>query len=148
MKLPDLNVLLNARDEAAPHHETAKRWLLAALSGTETVGFAWVVLLGFVRLSTNPRAYAEPLAVATALGLVDGWLERSVATVVNPGRRHWALLYELIESAGTAANLTTDAHLAALAIEHGATLSSFDGDFHRFSGLDLEYLASDRDLRD
>jgi len=137
VKIPDVNVLLNGRDQTARQHATARRWLETALSGSETVGLAWTVLLGFMRISTNPRVYDQPLSDAEAL---DEWIDLSSTALVAPTSRHRTILRDLIEAAGTAANLTTDAHLAALAIEHGATLATFDGDFHRFSGLKLEYL--------
>ena len=140
MKIPDVNILLSARDQTARHHETARLWLETALSGSETVGLAWTVLLGFLRISTNPRVYDQPLSVACALDQFDEWIDLSSTALVAPTSRHQTVLRELIEAAGTAANLTTDAHLAALAIEHGATLATFDGDFHRFNGLKLEYL--------
>ena len=140
MKVPDVNVLLSGRDQTARHHATARLWLETALSGSETVGLSWIVLLGFLRISTNPRVYDQPLSVADALDQLDDWIDLSSTAVVSPTNRHPAILRDLIEAAGTAANLTTDAHLAALAIEHGATLATFDGDFHRFNGLKLEYL--------
>lgn len=140
MNLPDVNVLLNAYDERARQHERARAWLEDALSGAERVGLAWVVLLGFLRVATNPRVYNDPWDVADALDLVDTWIDRSSAMIVSPGRGHRTILRGLLEVAGTAGNLTTDAHLAALAIEHRATLATFDGDFHRFSGLKLDYL--------
>jgi uncharacterized protein len=140
VKLPDVNVLLYASDTLSRHHATARPWLEDALSGTETVGFALVALLGFIRIATNPRVMASPLTPAEAFDQVDEWLDQAPATVLDPGRRHLGICRELLEASGTAGNLTTDAHLAALAIEHGATLASFDGDFHRFAGLKLEYL--------
>ncbi len=135
MKLPDLNLLLYALDESAPRHEPARAWLEDTLSGTEAVGFAWAVLLGFVRISTNPVILDQPLEAAEALDYVDGWLAQPCATVVAPTGGHAALLRRLLEPLGTAGNLTSDAHLAALAIEHGAELCSCDSDFSRFDGL-------------
>jgi len=134
-------VLLYASDASSRQHRRARAWLEDALSSTETIGFAIVVVLGFIRISTNPQLLANPLTPGRAFDQVEEWLEQSPATIVHPGRRHLAICRELLEAAGTAGNLTTDAHLAALAIEHGAVLASFDGDFHRFGGLDLEYLA-------
>ena len=133
--LPDANLLLYAIDERSVRHEAAKGWLESTLSGTETVAFAWLVLLAFVRLSTRAAVFENPLDADTALDYLDEWLERSCATVVHPTGRHAALLRELLHHLGTAGNLTTDAHLAALAIEHGATLHSCDADFSRFPGL-------------
>jgi uncharacterized protein len=140
VKIPDVNVLLYASDTSSRHHATARPWIERALSATETVGFATVVLLGFIRIATNPRVMAAPLTPSDAFDQVEEWLAQRPATVLDPGRRHLGTCRELLEASGTAGNLTTDAHLAALAIEHGATLASFDGDFHRFTGLKLEYL--------
>jgi toxin-antitoxin system PIN domain toxin len=135
VKLPDANVLLYAVDENAPRHRKAREWLEATLSGTETIAFAWSVLLAVIRLSTRPVVFERPLAPEQALDLVDGWLAQPPATVIHPTERHGAVLRELMLPLGTAGNLVTDAHLAALAIEHGAELCSSDADFSRFSGL-------------
>lgn len=135
MKIPDANLLLYAVDGASPRHAAARRWLEDRLSGTETVGFAWVVLLAFLRLGTNPRVFRDPLHPREALDLIEEWLAQPCAAVVEPTDRHPAILRELLEPLGTAGNLTTDAHLAALAIEHGAELCSSDADFSRFPGL-------------
>jgi toxin-antitoxin system PIN domain toxin len=132
VKLSDANLLLYAVDESSPHHAVAKPWLERELSGSETFAFAWAVLLAFIRLATNPRVFRSPLTVEEALDLVDSWLEQPNATVVHPTDRHTALLRELLVPLGTAANLTSDAHLAALSIEHGAELCSGDSDFARF----------------
>ena len=99
------------------------------------MGFAWAVLLAFLRLSTSPRVFAYPLAPERAFDVLQAWLAQPCATVVHPGDRHAVLLRQLLGSLGTAGNLVTDAHLAALAIEHGAELNSCDTDFGRFSGL-------------
>ncbi len=135
MKLPDVNLLLYATDETSARHEPARTWVEATLSGSETVAFAWAVLLAFVRLSTRPAVFEHPLQAEEALDILDGWLEQPCVTVVHPTDRHSAVLRELLTPLGTAGNLTTDAHLAALAIEHGALLCSCDADFSRFSGL-------------
>jgi toxin-antitoxin system PIN domain toxin len=135
VRIPDANVLLYAVDATSPRHRPARRWLEEQLSGTETVGFAWIVLLAFLRLSTSPRIFREPLGPEEALDLIDEWLAQPCAAVVHPGARHSAVLRELLRPLGTAGNLTTDAHLAALAIEHGAELCSSDADFSRFPGL-------------
>jgi toxin-antitoxin system PIN domain toxin len=135
VKLPDLNLLLYAIDEDSAGHTGACAWVEEALSGTEAVGFAWTVLLGFTRISTNPAILERPLSTGKALDYVDGWLAQPVATVVHPTERHAAVLRELLEPLGAAGNLVSDAHLAALAIEHGAELYSRDNDFARFDGL-------------
>jgi toxin-antitoxin system PIN domain toxin len=135
VKLPDVNVLIYAVDEGSHHHDGARAWLEEALSGSETVAFCWSVLLAFVRLSTRPVVFEHPLDAGEALDLVEGWLGQPCATVVDPTPRHLAILRDLLTQLGTAGNLTTDAHLAALAIEHGAELWSYDTDFARFAGL-------------
>lgn len=135
MKLTDLNLLLYAFDGSSPNHERARLWLEESLSGSETFAFSWVVLLGFVRLVTSPRVFEAPMEVAQAFDHIDSWLAQPCATVVQPTDRHPALLRELLAHVGTAGNLTTDAHLAALAIEHGAELCSADADFGRFPGV-------------
>jgi toxin-antitoxin system PIN domain toxin len=135
VKLPDANVLLHALDERSPRHAPARAWLEATLSGTETVGLAWVVLLAVVRLATRPVIFERPLSSDEALDVLDGWLARPNVTIVEPTRRHAAVLRELLAPVGAAGNLVSDAHLAALAIEHGAELCSSDADFSRFSGL-------------
>jgi toxin-antitoxin system PIN domain toxin len=140
LRIPDANVLLYATDSSSAHHSTAREWVERALSGTETIGFAVAVLLAFVRISTNPRLLDAPLSVSASFDQVEEWLAQPPTGVLHPGRRHVAVWRELVEAAGTGGNLTTDAHLAALAVEHGATLATFNGDFHRFRGLDLEYL--------
>ena len=125
MKLVDANLLLYAVDEGSAHHVAAKRWLEQQLSGAETFAFAWTVLLVFVRLSTNARVFDAPLTAEEALDLVDSWLDQTNATIVHPTARHGAILRELLAPVGTAVNLVTDAHLAALSIVvvSGATVS-------------------------
>ena len=135
MKLPDANILLYAYDEASPYHERARPWLESVLSGNETVGLSWSVLLAFVRLSTRARVFVNPLEPDHAFNIVERWLDQPNAAIVNPTNRHFAILRGLIEPLGTAGNITTDAHLAALAIEHGGEVCSADRDFQRFTGL-------------
>ena len=135
MKLPDVNLLLYAIDEASPRFEQAGPWVQRLFGGTETVALAWAVVLAFVRLTTKPQVMAAPLAVDEALDVVDGWLVRPNVVVVHPTDRHLAILRELLGPLGTGGNLTTDAHLAALSIEHGAQLCSSDADFSRFPGV-------------
>lgn len=135
MKLIDLNLLIYAVNRAAATHAAARAWLEEVLSGGEAVALPWVVLLGFLRLTTNPRIMARPLTAEQAMRVVDGWLARPMVVALHPGDDHWPILRELLASSGTAGNLITDAHLAALAIEHGAELCSADGDFARFARL-------------
>lgn len=136
MILPDANLLIYAVNHDAPHHQAARTWLEQVLSGTTVVGLPWLALIAFIRLTTNPRVFESPLAPEAALDMVSGWLEQPCVTPVNPGDRHWLVLSRLLRQDGTAGNLTNDAHLAALAIEYGATLCSADNDFRRFEGLD------------
>ena len=135
MKLLDANLLLYALDERSPRHATARDWLEQQLSGHETIALAWSVLLAFLRLSTSARVFGRPLAVERAFGVVADWLAQPCVVVIHPSDRHLALMGELLAATGTAGNLVADAHLAALAIEHGAELCSCDHDFARFAGL-------------
>ena len=131
----DANLLIYAVNDDAPLNRKAKRWLEAVLSGQETVGFSWNVLLAFLRLTTRPGLFRNPLPVDAALEIVASWLDQTSATIVHPGPRHLPVLRELLLHLGTGGNLTSDAHLAALAIEYGAELCSSDTDFARFPGL-------------
>jgi len=138
MKLVDLNVLLYVVNRDSVHHEAALGWWEEILRGDEPVGFAWIVLLGFLRLSSNSAIFPTPLESETALDKVGTWLSLDQTRLIRETDDHWQILRALLNDTGTAGNLTTDAHLAALAISHGATLVSFDSDFARFSGLRRE----------
>jgi toxin-antitoxin system PIN domain toxin len=131
----DANVLLYAVDSATTHHEPARIWLDASLGGTEAVGLAWIALLAFVRIGTNPSILPNPMSADDAMGQVERWLAAPSAVVPNPTARHASLLRGLLRDSGTSGNLTTDAHLAALALEHGADIVSYDRDFRRFAGV-------------
>jgi toxin-antitoxin system PIN domain toxin len=131
----DANVLLYAVDRASAHHERSLAWLETALAGTETVALAWVVLLAFVRIATSAVVFPTPMSAEQALDQVEAWLNAPAAIVAQPTPRHVGLLRGLLRDTGTAGNLTTDAHLAALALEHGADIVSFDRDFGRFPGI-------------
>ncbi len=135
MKVIDANILLYAVDEQSPRHTPARTWLEKTLSGADTVGLTWGVLLAFVRVSTRASVFARPLDVSEALDLVDSWLDQPCTTVLGPTDRHSAVLRSLLQPLGAAGNLSSDAHLAAIAIEHGAEVSSCDTDFARFPGL-------------
>ncbi|WP_343292747.1 TA system VapC family ribonuclease toxin [Vandammella animalimorsus] len=141
MLLPDTNVLLNAVHADSPQHAQAKQALEAAMLDTRGMALAWVVLIGFVRLSTKRGILPAPLDVAEALGVVDEWLAHPRTRVLEPGPLHAGIFGRLLLSAGTAGNLTNDAHIAALAIEHQAEVLTFDKDFARFSGLRYQLLA-------
>lgn len=135
MILPDLNLILHAHNRGAVSHVAARTWWEATLSSQRPVGLCWAVMLGFIRLSTHRSVFKEPLPVTAACSEVRAWLAQPQVTILEPGQRHAPILFDLLESLGTAGNLTTDAHLAALAIEHQCELCSTDSDFNRFPGL-------------
>lgn len=136
MRLLDLNILLYAINSDSPHHRAAKSWIEECLGGVDTVAIPWVVILGFLRLSTSRHVFARPLPAEQAVAVVEGWMGRPNVVALSPGRDHWRILKNLVTGVGTAGNLTTDAHLAALTIEHGCQLCSTDADFGRFPQLD------------
>jgi len=135
MIIIDVNLLIYAANQDAPDYRKAKAWLEAVISGTETVGLPWSVLLAFLRLTTRAGLFRKPLPVTVALDLIDTWLQQPCVIVPEPTARHFKILRELLAPLGAAGNLTADAHLAALAIEHGAELCSTDHDFSRFPRL-------------
>lgn len=136
MDLIDVNVLVYAVNTADTRHRQAAEWLGSALGGVpKTVGLSWQSLLGFARLSTRPGILTTPLNVAQAMDVVDAWLAAPAATLVHPTARHARHLRRLLSGAGRAGDLVADAHLAALAIEHGAAIVTFDSDFSRFRGV-------------
>jgi toxin-antitoxin system PIN domain toxin len=131
----DANVLLYAVNRDAPRHAEARAWLDASLSGGASVGFSWIALSAFVRLSTSASLFAAPLTIDQALDRVDRWLAQPPASLVEPTARHLGLVRGLLAEAGSAGNLVNDAHLAALAVEHRGIVVSYDSDFGRFSGV-------------
>jgi uncharacterized protein len=139
MKLIDLNILLYAVNRDAAQHLRMRTWWESALNGDELIGLPWIVILGFLRLSTNPRVFPAPLSVEQALVKVDEWLTHPRVRMVSETTEQWKILRSLLEQSGTAGNLSTDAHLASLAIAHGATLLSCDRDFSRFAKLRWEH---------
>lgn len=135
MTLIDANLLIYAHVMSLPQHERAREWLDDQLNGAARVGLPWPTLLAFLRLVTNPRVFDQPEPVAQAWVQVLAWLGCETVWIPQPGERHAELLGELLALPGIHANLVPDAHLAALAIEHGLTLYSTDGDFARFPRL-------------
>lgn len=135
MILPDINVLVHAHNSDSPVHERARLWWDACLGGTEGVGLAWVTLLGFVRITTHGRILLRPLTVREVFARIESWLALPHVHIPHPSERHFSGLREALEHLGTAGNLTTDAHLATLAIERGYVLYSTDTDFARFPRL-------------
>ncbi len=138
MILVDANLLVYARVASLSQHERAKRWLDQRLNGTASVGLPWPSLLGFVRLVSNPRIFGKPESIASAWRKVEAWLDCPCVWSPTPTERHREVIGTLLTTATTRANLVPDAHLAALAIEHGLTLCSTDGDFARFPGVQWE----------
>jgi len=138
VKLVDTNVLLYAAKAGSAHHADAGGWMNAALSRQEPVGFAWLALVGFIRIATHPGITDPPLSRVQALGLVDLWLGAPSAHILQPGPSHPALLREALAAAGPSPNLLNDAHLAAIAREHKATVMTFDSDFGQFPGIRWE----------
>lgn len=135
MNLVDANVLLYAVNEADPKHEASRTWLDAALSAQEPVGFAWTVLLAFARLSTKVGLFPRPLSVTGAMAVVRAWIDQPPSVIVEPTARHLDLIAGLLGDVGTGANLVSDAHLAALSLEHNGRVISYDSDFGRFRGV-------------
>ncbi len=135
MILVDVNILVYATNSAASQHASAREWLNRKLSETDLVGLPWAALLGFLRLATGARIFPRALTMAAAWTQVSQWLECEPAWIPQPGERHAEVLGKLLAEPGVHGNLVSDAHLAALAIEHGLTLCSTDGDFARFPRL-------------
>ena len=131
----DANLLIYSVNRDAPVHHKAKLWLESTISGNETVGLPWNVLLAFLRLTTRAGLFHKPLSVETAFDLVEDWLHQPSVMAIEPMGQHLRILRDLLVPLGTGGNLTSDAHLAALAIEYGAELCTTDGDFAHFPGL-------------
>ena len=136
MILIDANLLIYAVFRDSARHEPARAWLEATLSGSEPVALPWAVLAAFVRLSTNPRVITQPLTLDEALAHIEEWLDLPCVRAIDPTERHRVEFARMLRSAQAVGNLVTDAHLAALAVEHRCRLASTDADFARFSGLD------------
>jgi toxin-antitoxin system PIN domain toxin len=135
MILVDANLLIYAIDLGSPYHRKAQAWLEGILSGSTPVGLAWIALLAFLRITTRKAIAQNPLSPERAIEHVDSWLALPHVFLVHPGERHWPILRNLLKASGTAGNLTSDAHLAALAIEKGYAIYTLDNDFRRFAGL-------------
>lgn len=138
MRVVDANVLLYAVNRDARQHAPARAWLDAALTKAEPVGFAWIVILAFLRVSTRGGIFPRPLDPSDALDQVRRWLAQPTAVLLHPTTRHLDVLASFVHDAGAAGNLVSDAHLAALAVEYGATVVSFDRDLARFTGVQCE----------
>ncbi len=135
MILIDANILLYAEDKLSPHHQAARSWWDTQLSGAAPVCLCWTVLGAFIRISTNPRVYEHPLSLDQATSRVQSWLDQPCTRLVHPTQQHWTVFQKMLLKGKAVANLVTDAHLAALSIEHGCELISSDSDFARFPGI-------------
>lgn len=135
MILADANLLLYAYNADAPEHAAARRWLEAALPEAGAFALSWQTITAFIRISTNIRAFPKPLTVKEAVEVVSYWLEHPAVTILQPAERHWDICTRLLIDGQCAGALVMDAHLAALAIEHGCQLATTDRDFARFNGL-------------
>jgi toxin-antitoxin system PIN domain toxin len=142
MILIDVNLLIYAYDRDAPQYQRARTWLESVLSANVAVGLPWLVILAFLRITTNNRAMVKALAVEQALEFVNSWLQQPLVSPLHPGERHWIILQQLLQDSGTGGNLSNDAHIAAIALEHGYTVYSADNDFKRFGVRHINPLAS------
>jgi uncharacterized protein len=140
MKTPDLNLLLYAVNADSPQHKAARSWIESAFASAGGIAFCWPALLGFLRLATRTGIFSQPLTVEQALEVVRQWIDRPAARLLAPTERHADVLASLLVAQGRGGHLVSDAHLAALAIEHGVQLGTFDRDFERFAGLRLALL--------
>ncbi|MBF0104762.1 MAG: type II toxin-antitoxin system VapC family toxin [Deltaproteobacteria bacterium] len=135
MILVDANILLYAEDKTSPIHKTARGWWDACLSGGERVCLCWEVINAFIRIGTSKRVFEKPLSLKEAIVRVQSWFDQPVTELVVPTDNHWSFFEEMMKKGQASANLVSDAHLAALAVEHGCTLYSSDADFSRFPRL-------------
>ncbi len=135
MILVDANLLLYAEDSLAARHDAARIWWDAQLSGSEPVGLCWPVLNAFIRIGTNARLHQRPLTLEEAAECVQSWFDQPCVRLVQPTHEHWRLFRQMLRNGNAVGNLVSDAHLAALAIEHNCVLHSTDADFSRFQGL-------------
>jgi toxin-antitoxin system PIN domain toxin len=137
--IPDANLLIYAHYSGAREHAGAAAWLETVLSGPERIGLSWSTILAFLRITTTPRLFSNPYELGEAVSIVAAWLAHGNIVILNPTDRHWRILSNLLPKSRIRGSLIMDAHLAALAIEHGATLCTNDRDFARFPGLKVEY---------
>jgi toxin-antitoxin system PIN domain toxin len=135
MILIDANLLLYAYHPESPEHERASAWLESVLSGADPVGLTWMTIWAFVRIMTNPRVFERPLRTNEAIDIVSAWLAQPSIVLLDPGEHHWEILRHLLVDGQMTGPLVTDAALAAVAIEHGASVCTADRDFARFSNL-------------
>jgi toxin-antitoxin system PIN domain toxin len=132
--IPDANILIYSHNPGSPHHSAAVAWLNRQFESS-TLGFTWPTCWAFLRIASNPRLFARPASPEQLFDRLEEWLSHPAAAFINPGSRHAEILRRLVLDTGIAGTLISDAVLAAVAIEHAATLASTDRDFRRFSGL-------------
>jgi uncharacterized protein len=137
MIFPDLNMLIYAHNTAFEHHARCSAWLEALMNGNQKVCFSWHTILGFIRITTTPRMFPNTYSSKEALEIAADFLESPNSLLISPGERHFDILSGLIQICGISGPKISDAHLAALAIEHGVTLASADRDFRVFDELQL-----------
>ena len=135
----DANLLIYAYDSVAAQHRRARTWLEQRFAGAENIGLSWITILAFLRIATSRRYESSPITVEEASTIVDGWVGLPNVVLTSPTDRHWRILSDLLPKSQARGPLIMDAHLAALAIEHGATLCTNDRDFLRFPGLKVEF---------
>jgi len=133
--LVDANVLLYAQDSLSDYHARAREWWDTQLSGTDPVCLCWTVISAFIRIGTNSRVFKRPLSCSEAIERVQSWLDQPCTRLIQPTEKHWSIFQEMLVKGKASANLVTDAHLSALAIEHGCEINSTDADFSRFPHL-------------
>ncbi len=138
MILVDVNLLIYAHYVNSQFHDPTRSWFEKVLQGSEPIALGWASILGFLRITTSPRALASPLLLSEAIAVIEDLIQRPQVLVLSPSERHWSILQRMLTEGQAGGNLASDAHLAALAIEHGALLCTTDRDFSRFPGLRWE----------
>jgi toxin-antitoxin system PIN domain toxin len=133
--IPDINLLVYAHNGAASPHRVARTWWEDLMAKEQVIALPWMIVFGFIRVVTHPAVLEEPLRPVAATEIVESWLEQSNVQILEPGPRHLEIVRGFFETTGVGGNLTTDTHLAALAVEHQCELHSNDSDFGRFQGL-------------
>jgi uncharacterized protein len=135
MILVDANLLLYAEDSLSEHHQAARTWWDAQLSGAEPVRLCWPVVTAFIRIGTNVRLHRRPLTLGEAVERVQSWFDQPCVRIIYPGEQHWAIFQVMLRDGKAIGSLVSDAHLAAMAVEHNCILQSTEVDFARFKGL-------------
>ena len=135
MILTDANILIYAYNELASEHRSARTWLRTSLAGPEPIAFSWLAIMAFVRVATNKKIFSKPYSTNESFDVVENWLSAPGSLILTPGGEHLKIVKRLANESGVYGAMLTDAHIAALAIEHGITLATTDSDFSQFNGL-------------